>query len=190
MITSDEVKTFFRNRNICRDTDVKTQDEPKHLGLGSDKRRLIHHSNASDKRMRYCKTQAAIHETNQYIKDKIQMRLKHVKCLKLTQCQGTVIKKHYSHETATTTRTTVLQQVSKRWVNKPSGLILSARDTSVSTQNKHLAMTQSWGTRHDETWKLETAKTRQVSRLRQDRDMKKHASRHVPWDSITDYNTR
>jgi len=56
-----------------------------------------------------------------------------LKCLRLRHCQGTVIKTRYSHKT-TTTRTTVLQQV-----NGPSGL-RSARNASVSTQNKHLAM--------------------------------------------------
>jgi len=53
-----------------------------------------------------------------------------LKCLRLRYCQGTVIKKHYSGKTTTATRTTVLHIV-----NGPS-----ARNASVSEQNKHLAM--------------------------------------------------
>jgi len=32
--TSDGVKTFFQDRDICQDTGVNTPDEPRHLGLG------------------------------------------------------------------------------------------------------------------------------------------------------------
>ena len=100
-------------------------------------------------------------------------------------CQGTAITTHYSHKTTTTTRTIVLQQVSKQQGNGPSGL-LSARNISVSTRNKHLAVpdrytvkTQSRDMRYDETWKLETEPGQdiQVSKLSQDRDMKKPVSR-------------
>ena len=89
--------------------------------------------------------------------------------------------------------------MSKHRANVASGLV-SARNASVSTQNKQLAMpdrdtlkTQSWVMRHDNTWKLnrEPRQDIQVSRLSQDRDMKKNMSRdsletrHVYRDSVT-----
>jgi len=89
--------------------------------------------------------------------------------------------------------------VSKHRANVASGLV-SARNASVSTQNKQLAMpdrdtlkTQSWVMRHDKTWKLnrEPRQDIQVSRLSQDRDMKKTCleTRHVSRDSVTAMST-
>jgi len=49
------------------------------------------------------------------------------------------VMKPYSHKTTTTIRTTYSFIVSKQQVNGPSDL-LSARNASVSTKNKHLAM--------------------------------------------------
>ena len=85
--------------------------------------------------------------------------------------------------------------MSKHRANVASGLV-SARNASVSTQNKQLAMpdrdtlkTQSWVMRHDKTWKLnrEPRQDIQVSRLSQDRDMKKTCleTRHVSRDAVT-----
>jgi len=109
-----------------------------------------------------------------------------LKCLKLRQCQGTVIKTHYSHKT-TTTRTIVLQYISKQPVTGPSGLF-STRNASASAQNKHLAMsdrdtvkTQSRDMRHDETEKLETrAKTRHTSVTWKTMSRDSPETRHVP----------
>jgi len=93
-------------------------------------------------------------------------------------CQGSVIKTRYGHKTTTVTRTTVLQLVStKQRVNGPNDL-LSARNPSVSAQNKHLTIpdrdtvkTQSSAIRHDKTRKLEKEPRQdmQLSRLSQNR---------------------
>jgi len=36
-----------------------------------------------------------------------------LKCLRLKLCRGPVVKTHYSHKTTTTTRTTIVQEVSE-----------------------------------------------------------------------------
>jgi len=149
------VKTFFRDKDILRDTGVKKPDEPRHLELGWDEKR--HHSNGRD--MIHCETQAARHETSKTLRIRSRQNCEAIKVFEIAKVQ---LSKHIIAVKQQAQEQTFYCTVSKQTANKWAECLVAffQQEIPVFQRRKNiyqrLTQTQSRDTRHDETRILET----------------------------------